>query len=565
MKYELKNGESFVDFKTAHYYSTQAASLAEKYGAASPGYDSLCKKYTGNNARLLDIGCGTGRDIAEFRKAGFTVIGAEVSEEMIAQASVKYPEISKNLFQTGLPELTGITGTFDVILCSGVIQHIQTQFLYESFRTVTSLLEDKGIFILSFPLEYPDIDKNSMRDKDGRLFIIRPEEKYRFLIERQGFIQLERIIQEDSLSRQGIKWAIHIYRKVKEDSISPISIIDSVLREDSKNTTYKFALLRALSDIASYSYNAAEWYHDGNVGIGIDLITAKWIDYFWPIVSSPVKILQGSNKIDIAFRNKLATLADAFGGNSGQPNFQSAVSSDKLSAEQIRIKKDAVQSIRTAIINGPVKYCGNIKTGEIFSYKNKKLIIPADIWKEFVLMGQWIEDSIILRWADFTAGIAANKNAGIKTSSMLDLLLYPIEIKRDTKIAGNILKLTTHPLECVWSGQTLGKYDIDHALPFSVWRNNDLWNLFPAEPKVNNNKRDKFPSLKMLSKSKKRIFDYWDIYYETQPNIFISQAAQFCGELLTGLDNYSRDLLFSAFSETVDYAALQRGAERWEI
>ena len=69
---------------------------------------------------------------------------------MIAQAVIKYPVISENLIQTGLPELAGISGTFDVILCSGVIQHIQTQFLYESFRTVTSRLVDKGIFILSF-------------------------------------------------------------------------------------------------------------------------------------------------------------------------------------------------------------------------------------------------------------------------------------------------------------------------------------------------------------------------------------------------------------------------------
>ena len=216
MKYELKKDESFVDYKTAHYYSTKAAALAEQYAGASPGYVSICKRYIGNNARLLDIGCGTGRDLAEFKKEGFNVTGAEVSEEMFAQAVIKYPSISENLVQTGFPELPGITGTFDVILCSGVIQHIQTQILNESFRTVTSRLVDKGIFILSFPLEYPDIDKDSMRDKDGRLFIIRPEEEYRFLIERQGCIQLERIVHEDSLNREKISWAVHVYRKVKE-------------------------------------------------------------------------------------------------------------------------------------------------------------------------------------------------------------------------------------------------------------------------------------------------------------------------------------------------------------
>ena len=91
-----------------------------------------------------------------------------------------------------------------------------------------------------------------------------------------------------------------------------------------------------------------------------------------------------------------------------------------------------------------------------------------------VSMGQWIEDSIILRWAEFTAGITANKAAGLKLSDILDLLVASIELKRDTKLAGSILKESGHSIDCVWTGKSVCKYDIDHALPFSVWRNNDL-------------------------------------------------------------------------------------------
>ena len=210
---ELKNGESSTDFKTARYYSTKAASLAEKYGKASPGYTKYYRKQPGRNPRLLDIGCGSGRDLAEFQAEGFDITGADASAEMLQQAAVKYPEISKNLVNTGLPELKGITGKYDIILCSGVIQHIQTQFLYDSFRKIASLLNNEGILIFSFPLEYPDIDQQSMRDKDGRLFIIRPEEKYRFLLERQGLVNIESEKHEDSLKRAGTSWTVHVYRK----------------------------------------------------------------------------------------------------------------------------------------------------------------------------------------------------------------------------------------------------------------------------------------------------------------------------------------------------------------
>ena len=38
MDYELKNTDSFVDYKTARCYTTKAAALAEEYAAGSPDY-----------------------------------------------------------------------------------------------------------------------------------------------------------------------------------------------------------------------------------------------------------------------------------------------------------------------------------------------------------------------------------------------------------------------------------------------------------------------------------------------------------------------------------------------
>ena len=565
MDYELKNTDSFVDYKTAHYYSTKAASLAEQCGNASPGYTRYTANNSKNKPKLLDIGCGSGRDLAEFQAAGFQVTGTDVSEEMLRQAAIKYPSINDSLFNTGLPSLIGLNGKYDVILCSGVIQHIQTQYLYESFRNISSLLNNDGIFIFSFPIDYPGIDPDTERDSNDRLFIIRPEQKYKFLIERQGLKNIAVEKHEDSLNRNGISWAVHVYKKENSDSISPLYKIDSVLRDDSKNTTYKFALLRALSDIASYSYNAAEWYKDGTVGVDVDRIAMKWIEYFWPIISAPKQILQGSNKTDIAFRPYLKELTDSFGGIKGQAGFITAVAKNNISAEQKKVIKATMASMKRAIIEGPIKYSGNSKTGKLFSQYKGKIIIPAKIWKEFVLMGQWIEDSIILRWADFTANITANQAADIKLSNVLDLLLTSIQLKRDTKLAGNIISEINQPIECVWSGKTVREFDIDHALPFSVWRNNDLWNLFPADKKVNNQKRDKFPTVALLNDSRKRIYNYWDIYYESQPAIFLNQATDFCGETFTGFSKDTRELLFAAFSETIDSAALQSGAERWEI
>lgn len=43
--------------------------------------------------RILDLGCGTGDLTKEISKSGAYVTGMDLSSEMVAQASRKYPEI----------------------------------------------------------------------------------------------------------------------------------------------------------------------------------------------------------------------------------------------------------------------------------------------------------------------------------------------------------------------------------------------------------------------------------------------------------------------------------------
>ncbi|MCK5201370.1 MAG: hypothetical protein KAR21_23610, partial [Spirochaetales bacterium] len=350
-------------------------------------------------------------------------------------------------------------------------------------------MKDEGIFVVSFPEKYPGIDPVTNRDGAGRLFYIRPAEKYRFLIERLGFGLIESSLQDDSLGRD-VQWCVQIYRKEKFSRREPLNIIDSVLREDSKVTTYKFALLRALAETASYSYNSAIWLADGKVSIDINIIAEKWLEYYWPIVTAKTFIIQGQDiqkekKSDIKFRDSLFDLSKLFLKENSLSDYHLAKNRNMLSETMFKLEKKVLSQIKTAIIQGPVTYSGSSKTGgKIFSYDNGYLLMPAELWQEFVLMGRWIEDSIILRWADFSAERPYNKAKNIQLSTILDLLLYSIETKRDVSIVKKILEPSVS-LECVWSGKSVKHYDIDHALPFSIWRNNDIWNLFPADSKVN--------------------------------------------------------------------------------
>ena len=72
-------------------------------------------------------------------------------------------------------------------------------------------------------------------------------------------------------------------------------------------------------------------------------------------------------------------------------------------------------------------------------------------------------------------------------------------------------------LTCVWSGRAISSPEamhIDHILPFSVWKNNDLWSLLPTLGSVNAEKRDQIPDRSLLESRRECIVDYWDLLHD---------------------------------------------------
>lgn len=83
------------------------------------------------------------------------------------------------------------------------------------------------------------------------------------------------------------------------------------------------------------------------------------------------------------------------------------------------------------------------------------------------------------------------------------LLVHPAE-GRDVEFARKVYSKEAD-LRRVWTGASLEKgFAVDHAIPFSVWRSNDLWYVFPAATKVNSSKSDKLVSKRILITSRER-------------------------------------------------------------
>ncbi|MBW1595570.1 bifunctional 2-polyprenyl-6-hydroxyphenol methylase/3-demethylubiquinol 3-O-methyltransferase UbiG [Streptomyces sp. JJ38] len=94
----------------------------ELYEARFPDPDRLagrwaedCLRRLGTGQRVLDMGCGTGRDAAHLHGAGRRVTGADLSERMLAHARVHHPGpayVRADLHGFDLGQ-----GAFDAVVC----------------------------------------------------------------------------------------------------------------------------------------------------------------------------------------------------------------------------------------------------------------------------------------------------------------------------------------------------------------------------------------------------------------------------------------------------------------
>ena len=202
----------------------------------------------------------------------------------------------------------------------------------------------------------------------------------------------------------------------------------------------------------------------------------------------------------------------------------------------------------------------------VYDTAAKRVCMDGVLWREFSLLGHFIRDSIIMRWAEETERMS---KYNLFIPDLVGILLKAPDPGRNVS-AVKELYASVRPLECVWSGRSIKKFDVDHAIPFSLWRDNSLWNLLPAHPKINNQKRQKLPSLDILGKRKDIIIHYWELVHLAYERRFQHDAVKIAGEgaQVTGIESNWRNWqipLFKGFTEAVETTAIKRGTERWSL
>ncbi len=216
-----------MDTATVNVYDGHAAEFASRYARADvAALQQLLLRYLAPRSRLLEIGCGSGRDAAFLAEHGFAVTATDASSEMLAVCRQSASPAAAGSGRQGTPPGTVswrqaafplpaddplLGERFDAVLALAVAMHIPDSELFDVALQIRGLLETGGTLILSASSGRPALD-DAGRDAQGRLFRERPAGELRLLFERLGFRLVAQHDARDGLGRPDVHWFALVLR-----------------------------------------------------------------------------------------------------------------------------------------------------------------------------------------------------------------------------------------------------------------------------------------------------------------------------------------------------------------
>jgi SAM-dependent methyltransferase len=561
-----------MDRDTLEYYDRHAAEVADRYELASGGVASFFPFVFEKGERVLDIGAGTCRDAAVLLGLGIDAHAVEPSSGLRKRAAALHPELAGRIFDGSLPGRLPpqVAGPYDGILVSAVLMHVADAQLFDAAFAIRERLKADGKLLVTVPVQRGDLPAGVERDTAGRLMVMRSPAQLKLLFGRLGFTLESEWRSADALGRRGFDWATLSFR-FSGTAPRPIDRIESILNADRKVATYKLALLRAFCDTALTSWSQATWEPDGKVSIPLEELSRRWIQYYWPLLESRQLIPQinGESKgaKPIAFRGSMADLVERYRRRGGLGAWLRDIGDGTLSPEDAGLSRRVLSVISRTIVKGPVQFAGGALGTREFSFdsRTRRVLFDERVWQELVLMGHWVRDALVLRWAEMTSRLSGGDLA---PGRILDLLIKSSDpLRMDPQVRE--LYRATPSIECVWTAKPLhAAFEVDHAIPFAFWRDSSLWNLFPAARGANNAKRDRLPTIRLVRRREEAIVGCWRMIAAGFPRRFAGEASLLAGSRFAAAQaglpqNWERPLLGS-FMEAIEYTASTRGAERWE-
>jgi len=150
-KFEIRNSK--FEIPSYHRHMNTSINLQEWFGSIDIYlFDQLLKGRFVPGMKLLDAGCGTGRNLVYFFRSSYSIFGVDKSEEAIAQtrrlASVLAPHLPPDNFRVEEVErMSFADASFDVVLSSAVLHFARDEEQWQAMiREMWRVLKSGGTF-----------------------------------------------------------------------------------------------------------------------------------------------------------------------------------------------------------------------------------------------------------------------------------------------------------------------------------------------------------------------------------------------------------------------------------
>ena len=193
---------------TLKYYNEYAKAFADSTANLEfTEFQDKFLSYIKPGARVLDFGCGSGRDTKYFLNKGYQVDAIDGSSELVKMAS-EYAqiEVKQMLFQ----ELQAV-GVYDGIWACSSILHLTGDELADVMERMEKALVSKGIIYMSFKYGTEE------NERKGRHFTDMTEDKMKGLLDKVGLFMTEDmwVTSDVRPGREDEKWLNIIVRKMR--------------------------------------------------------------------------------------------------------------------------------------------------------------------------------------------------------------------------------------------------------------------------------------------------------------------------------------------------------------
>jgi SAM-dependent methyltransferase len=195
-----------MDQSTINYYNDNARQVAERYESVVSDLSKHFSEAFNTGLKVLDIGCGSGRDLAVLHKLGYNAYGVDPTLKFVVLAQEIHPELKDCIIQGSLPDLPiPFNGEFNGVLCSAVLMHIEVEQLLAAAKAIKSCLRVAGRLLFSVPCKRLDVVAEN-RDQNGRLFIPNQADRLKAIFEELGFKTISKWKNSDSMGRDAVAW-----------------------------------------------------------------------------------------------------------------------------------------------------------------------------------------------------------------------------------------------------------------------------------------------------------------------------------------------------------------------